>query len=284
MKKTSGISARVLTALIGIPIVALIVWQGGLLFFAVAVLLAGLAMRELDVALRHVSGDTSSGSLRLIGEIAYPSLIAILLLTWSLQQKTAPGADRRLLLLGGLCLLPLISLAWAVVCYATARRISLHSIALTLLAIYYVGFFAFLPLLRSLPQQGMALMWLTLLGVWASDIAAYYAGRAFGKVKLTPLSPGKTREGALGGLISAIVVCVLFATATGIGLSHGIAIGILIGVAAPLGDLAESFWKRELGLKDLGNLLPGHGGILDRCDSLIFVTPLVYFYALWQLM
>ena len=129
------------------------------------------------------------------------------------------------------------------------------------------------------PELGPALLWLTLLAVWSGDTVAYFAGRKFGKEKLTPLSPGKTWEGAVAGLVATICVSVPVARLLDIEPRHGLALGVLIALAAPLGDLAESFWKRELGVKDLGGCLPGHGGVLDRCDSLLFAVFAVYLYA-----
>ncbi len=175
--------------------------------------------------------------------------------------------------------------------YPMDKRISLQSLALTLFATLYVGLFVFLILLRSLrtsrldflddgPRLGYALLWLTIISVWSGDIVAYFAGRKFGREKLTPLSPGKTWEGAIAGLVATIAVCVPVSRLLHIEFQHGLACGILIALAAPLGDLAESFWKRELAVKDMGGVLPGHGGILDRCDSLLFSAFAVYLYAL----
>jgi len=275
-RKNSIISPRVLTALIAIPIVALVVWwQDGLLVFPVAVVLALISLRELQVAAR-------SHGTPLVGEVAYPVLLLIMGVLWCFRTGRVTLATVLTTEAQLLWLVPIGLLIWAVVLYPSRRRISLASVALTPLAIYYVGLFAFLPSLRAL-AHGHELIWLTLLGVWTGDTAAYYVGRAWGRHKLTPLSPGKTREGALASLLATVVTCTSVAIATQLGWQHGIALGLLIGVAAPLGDLAESFWKRELGVKDLGSILPGHGGVLDRCDSLLFAAFVTYIYALWRL-
>jgi phosphatidate cytidylyltransferase len=99
---------------------------------------------------------------------------------------------------------------------------------------------------------------------------------------LTPLSPGKSVEGALAGALATVIVCSAVAALAGGVLWYGTLLGAVIAVAAPLGDLVESFWKRELGVKDLGTLLPGHGGVLDRCDSLLFAAPVIYFLDIWR--
>ena len=266
------LSPRVLTALIGIPIVALIVAVGGPLFFVVTLLLAFISLYELD-------GATRAAKTPLPSALAYP-LLFIVMATPLLPMSHNPVLAKEVMLWPALPgLIVLLLLGWAVVLYPKPQRVTLVSVALTLLSVFYVGLFVFLPLLRGLPQ-GNALMWLTLLSVWTGDTIAYYAGRAWGRVKLTPLSPGKTREGALTGLCGTIGMCALVARQTHLGLWHGIALGVLIGLVAPLGDLAESFWKRELGVKDLGSLLPGHGGVLDRCDSLLFAACMVYCYAI----
>lgn len=143
---------------------------------------------------------------------------------------------------------------------------------------------------RRIAPGGLLLLFPILL-TWASDIGAYFVGRAFGKRKLIPaVSPGKTVAGAIGGLVASVVVAWLFVhfalrPIAQLGLSPlGVVIfGALISVAAQVGDLFESLLKREAGVKDSSRLLPGHGGILDRFDSLIFVLPVAYLLVGWLL-
>jgi len=258
MKK---LDPRVLTALIGIPVVLLLVWAGGWFFWLAVLALAFLSLRELGGALQQ---SQSVGKARLLGAVAYPALFF-----WLWHSSGSPSWWP-----GFAFLLALLSVA--VLVYGRGGKVNLLSVAMTLLATTYVGLFAFLPLLRDLPQIGLALFCSTLLCVWASDTAAYYGGRALGKISLTPLSPGKTREGALCGLVAAILTGCLLAGFSGLSFWQGWLLGLVVGITAPLGDLAESFWKRELGVKDLGSLLPGHGGVLDRCDSLLFACFAVY--------
>jgi phosphatidate cytidylyltransferase len=272
-------STRVLTALVGIPLVALVIWIGGTLLVVVALLLAMIAMRELIVACRQAQ-------IPLVVEWTYPLLLVVFFALlnagalWSHRETVV----RPFALLGPgfvLCAVPILLLAWAVLRYGS-QAIGLISVALTTLAVFYTALFVFLPLTAQLPGRGAWMIWLLLLGVWAGDTVAYYAGRAFGRTRLTPLSPGKTREGMAAGFVATLAVCVLLSWRAGWALPHGATLGVLIGIAAPLGDLAESFWKRELGVKDLGTLLPGHGGVLDRCDSLLFAAPAVYMYDVWR--
>lgn len=280
------LSPRIVTALLGIPIVAVIVWIGGAFFWLIALALALLSLRELDAAIARANAHQSTsmpstlhqstfGGSGLVAVVAYPALIAIFVAAWQLSQRQLAAPS-------------LVALWWfvlwiafiiAVVRFAAPRRISLVDVALTWLSIGYVGLWIFVPLLR---QHSAAWMWLLLLGVWSSDIAAYFAGRAWGKHKLTPLSPGKTREGALSGLLATAAVSTLIGHYTTIGAADGAMLGCIVGCSAPLGDLVESFWKRELGVKDLGTLFPGHGGVLDRCDSLIFSAFAVWLFAMWR--
>ena len=121
---------------------------------------------------------------------------------------------------------------------------------------------------------------MSFIGTWASDTFAYFIGSRWGRRKLCPeISPGKTVEGALGGLGGTLLVVGWLGSAfAGLQLEQALLLGCLIGVAAPVGDLVESRLKRYAGVKDSGAILPGHGGMLDRIDSLLFVVPVVYFY------
>jgi phosphatidate cytidylyltransferase len=115
--------------------------------------------------------------------------------------------------------------------------------------------------------------------VWMTDTGAYFFGKAFGKHKLAPrLSPGKTIEGSLGGLCAALLTGALFGLWIHLPLRDGLAVGFIAGTMGQVGDLFESALKREIGLKDFGSIMPGHGGALDRFDSLLFVAPLAFCY------
>ncbi|MCA9877520.1 MAG: phosphatidate cytidylyltransferase [Thermomicrobiales bacterium] len=122
---------------------------------------------------------------------------------------------------------------------------------------------------------GMAWVLAVVLSTWAGDSAAYLAGRALGRHKLAPLvSPGKTIEGSLGGLLAATVVSAAVFSLSGVlPLWAGALIGLVIGISGQAGDLSESFLKRQAGVKDSGDLIPGHGGMLDRIDALLFAFP-----------
>ena len=156
----------------------------------------------------------------------------------------------------------------------------------TLAGIVYVGFFPFHLALMDRLDRGGILIWLILITAFGTDIVAYFVGRAIGKHKLCPkISPNKTVEGAVGGLIASGVFCAVFGLLLLPDmLIHCIIIGVLGGVFAQLGDLTASIFKRQLGIKDFSSLIPGHGGIMDRGDSIFFTAPMVYYYcAMMQL-
>lgn len=151
------------------------------------------------------------------------------------------------------------------------------------IALYTGGLLAFGPLLRGL-DQGRDWVLFSLLVTFSADTAAFFVGRMVGRVPLAPaISPGKTREGAVGGLAGAVAAAVLFGGLSRIpsGLLLQVVLGLLMGVAAQAGDLAESWMKRKTEVKDSGNLIPGHGGVLDRLDSIVPNLPLVYIFAMW---
>ena len=139
-----------------------------------------------------------------------------------------------------------------------------------------------LILLRNAEPIGRQLIFLLAGIIWCSDTGAYLVGRAFGKHKLgTPVSPRKTIEGTIGGLVvgtltSFLLNAILLKGTLSWG--HAVFIGLLLSVLGQLGDLSASLMKRTAGVKDSGQVIPGHGGFIDRCDSLIFSTPVLYYY------
>ncbi len=162
----------------------------------------------------------------------------------------------------------------------------------TVFGAVYVGLLAFLLLIAgnatALPSGAPLASWLDsgrawllvgVLAVWAYDTGAYLAGRTWGQRSfMAHISPLKTWEGVAGGLVLAVVVTSLTTWAAGGWLPGAPVLGLMVGVAAQVGDLAESMLKRAAGVKDSGRLIPGHGGMLDRIDSILFAAPVVYFY------
>ena len=165
----------------------------------------------------------------------------------------------------------------------------LSSVAITAFGVMYASLFSYIYALRYHDYAvgagaGTILVLLPVLLTWGTDIGAYVFGRALGRRKLIPsVSPGKTVEGALGGLVSAVVICLVYVrfllmpyAQLALTLQGAILFAMLISVAAQIGDLAESLLKREAGVKDSSHIIPGHGGVLDRFDSLLFVMPIAF--------
>jgi phosphatidate cytidylyltransferase len=158
---------------------------------------------------------------------------------------------------------------------------ALAQITGSLFTVFYVGLLlSFLGLIREFPQ-GWQWLLMVLAATFAADTGAYFGGRYFGRIKLAPrVSPGKTVEGVFGGLLLALAAtfffkAVIFKQMTA---RDGYWVAGIAGLVGPLGDLAESLLKRAVGVKDSSNLLPGHGGFLDRVDALLFTGPAVYWY------
>jgi len=177
--------------------------------------------------------------------------------------------------------------------FRPSREKAFHNWAWMIVGALYVGWMlSYWLSLRGL-ADGRNWVYLAMLATFANDTGAYFIGRASGKHKLAPkISPAKTWEGAIGGLVSAILAAIVIATVLKlISLKlrapfvfeywQIVLLGFLVSLFAQLGDLVESLLKRNMGVKESGNLLPGHGGILDRFDSLIFVGAVLYYYVIW---
>ncbi|WP_218082844.1 phosphatidate cytidylyltransferase [Anthocerotibacter panamensis] len=178
---------------------------------------------------------------------------------------------------GGFLLAGAVIFAYLLFRQAPART---ADIATSLLGLFYAGAFpSYWIRLRAL-ESGGKLMLMTFMCIWAADIGAYLVGKSFGKLRLYPrVSPKKTIEGAVFGILSSMAVGYGGGWQMGWSLpAVGLVFGLLIGGTALLGDLIESLMKRSARLKDSGTLVPGHGGILDRCDSYIFTAPLAFYF------
>jgi phosphatidate cytidylyltransferase len=162
----------------------------------------------------------------------------------------------------------------------TKNSFTFDEVGFVILSSVYVGFgFHFLIVTRDIADVGMYLVFFVLFLIWTTDSGAYFAGRAFGKHKLWPdISPKKTIEGSIGGIVAALIVGSIFYMVVPIFPNYITALFIMLiaSTFGQLGDLVESALKRHYAVKDSGNVLPGHGGILDRFDSLIYVMPILH--------
>lgn len=277
----SSLGQRVISALILLPIVVVAVWWSVWSVVAIVVLAAVIGLIELYGAFSQ-AGYRPRRAVGMVGAVLLIAAFALV----------AVGiAD---LVIAVVTLLVIGSLMFELTRHGEQNGFA--SWALTLAGALYIscllGHFILLRALQSpggpgaLAAIGMNLdsgaAWIVvvLAVTWIQDTAAYFAGKYLGRHKMAPrLSPKKTWEGAIGGLLGSIVAGVAFVLLLGLPLSvpQAALLGIVGGVVGPLGDLAESMIKRQVGLKDAGNLIPGHGGILDRADSLLFTGPVLYY-------
>lgn len=256
---------RLLTAVIGLPLLAAVVWLGGVVLTAFGLLVTLVAVREF-------LGLARAGGARRQGPLPYFASAAVLL---------AGAAHSTSIMLATLAAAVMVALTWAVATWDGESGDTSW--------LWTVGAVLYLPVLlshylwlRALPD-GLGWVAVALAGTFASDTGAYLTGRAVGRHRMAPrISPGKTWEGAAGGLAGGVLG--VWGAATLAGLPAGAAaagLGACVSVVAQAGDLAESYLKRSARVKDAGTIVPGHGGLLDRLDSLVFTGPFVYYYAVW---
>jgi len=256
----SPLVSRLAVAAVLLPIVLGIVWLGDWWLFGLVVLGGLLALHELYAMAR---------SLRPIVLGGYAGLILTLL--------GAQLGGTTWLLAGILSTFVAMLLVFFV---SSVRQNAVAGFGVTLLGVAWVGGgLAHFMLVRDIPGDGRLLVFTILLTVFADDTAAFFVGRAIGRHRLAPaISPGKSVEGFIGGTLAGVAVS-FFALYEQDIVSTGesLVLGLVIALAATLGDLFESAVKRDLGVKDSGNLLGGHGGVLDRVDSLLWAGPAAYF-------
>jgi phosphatidate cytidylyltransferase len=157
------------------------------------------------------------------------------------------------------------------------------NVGATVLGIVWIGMFGSYAALMLRAPDGVGLLLGAIVATVGYDVGGLFVGRNAGTTPLSKASPNKTREGLIGGALVAIVLSLVFASILKVDpfttFSEGLKLGLVVAVAAPLGDLCQSLVKRDLGIKDMGTILPGHGGFLDRFDALLFVLPSVYYLA-----
>jgi len=281
---------RLLSAAVLIPLVLGLTYLGGVWFLGLVLVALTLAGYEYASLLKQ-AGDS-------------PSPIFVIATIWLFALDAYFPQAR--LLRPGLTVSVLSLLTWAVVRYERGRSRAVTDWAWTAAGSLYLGWMgAHFVLLRNIgalprapllaPAQGEGLWWTTLAlsSAWLADTGAYLAGQAWGRHKLASrVSPNKTWEGWAGGIalgtlggvaVAALirVIAPVLGSASVLTLQEGLALGALIALLSPLGDLGESLIKRHVGAKDSGQLVPGHGGMFDRIDSLLWAAVIAYYYATW---
>ena len=267
---------RVATALVLLPVVLYLVWLGGAPFALLVASAAGLCAWEINNLPAQGAEPRAEAQPRALGGVIASTGAAFLLpLTEGVE---IPGFTTK----GILAVLVVVALADALLFEPEVARAP-QRVGLAVLGAAYPGvLMSALVRLRQAPE-GIAWLILALVVTWLNDTGAYFAGRAWGRRKLYPrISPSKTWEGAAGGLVASVGgglgVKAIFGPSA-LPWWGAAAVGLGAGVVGPLGDLCESLLKRAYGAKDSSRLLPGHGGLLDRIDSLLFTAPFVLFCA-----
>lgn len=261
---------RVLSSLVGAGLLLFVLWAGLPLILPTLFLVLWLGGLELRDMLSRRGIGLNLPLLFLGGGLLF--LFSLPQLYWHFPQ--VPWREVAL----GLFLMASFS-------YELLKGADLTRFAFTLLAFLYLPWsLGYVLLLRETPDPGLGLWTLSLplVASFATDIGAYFAGRFFGRHKLAPgISPGKTLEGSLGGILFSFLALLVYTSLVReifpFGLLELWLFSLLLSLAAQLGDLVESMLKRFAGVKDSGRFLPGHGGLLDRIDSLLFTFPLTYF-------
>lgn len=258
---------RILTGIIGLPIVAIIFIFGNPYIIDVVIsIVAIIAMYEYFKAFKK-----EYKPVEWIGYLSciLISVINIVPIEYKLQSIL-------------IFITILIAMLFIIVIFSK-MKIGLKDIAITFLGICYITLFlAFIPLLYGI-QNGKFLIWYMFIAAWGTDTFAYIVGMKIGKHKFSKISPKKSVEGCFGGIIGATILMVIYTIFvnkyTGMNIQYwyiGL-IGIVLSILSQIGDFAASSIKRTVGIKDFSNLFPGHGGMLDRIDSIIFIAPFTYF-------
>jgi phosphatidate cytidylyltransferase len=269
----SNLALRLATAAVAVPIILYSVFIAPPVVFYLIALTAGMVGVHELLMMTHPDDALSRG----VG-------LAVSLAT-SVAVYSRYDDPRTLLTV--LALVPLTGPLMTLMRLGSIETAALRACALSFAPLYVMVPLTLLSALRPL-MGGLAGSGAVLLALglgWMADTWAYFAGRAFGRHKLyEAVSPKKTVEGALGGLLGSVlwaVVASLWFMRGSLPIAHALPLALIAGVLGQAGDLAESLFKRSMGVKDSGALVPGHGGVLDRVDAVLATSPVVFLYALW---
>jgi phosphatidate cytidylyltransferase len=262
---------RILTALISVPILVACVYFGGLAFLGLILFLALISINEFYNMMKKKDFHPAYW----VGN--FFTIFFIVFAYYALKKNWEPAHSA---ILTGAVLVTMVSTL-----FLKRPKEAIVDIAVTLLGMFYIGwFFSYFLFIRALTEHGAYLLFL-MVAIWVFDIVAYFFGTRFGRHKLFPsISPKKSIEGSAAGFVCCVIAAGVFGYYAGFDTTHSIILGVIVGVVAQLSDLIESLIKRDAGVKDSSNLVPGHGGMLDRMDSFILAAPVVYYYLVWVIL
>src|SRR5579863_596815 len=283
------LAKRIITAVILIPIVVVVVYVGP--SWLVAIIAAAVALLAMMEFFKLAAG-MGLRSLRIWTMICAAALFAVQWLAGGTEVNRLSGntviisglpwhwASIEAVFLGFFFGAALIAIASQIPIAQVLPAIAASSAALIFIALP----FSYLARMDGRIPEGPVLVLFALAIVWAGDTVAYFVGKSIGRIKMAPaLSPGKTWEGAIGNVVGSLIVGYCFAQWQGSNTMAWLLTAVFANIAGQVGDLVESGYKRGAAVKDSGALLPGHGGMLDRIDSLIFAAPVVWLAAGWLL-
>lgn len=260
---------RVISGLIGFPIVALVLIFGNQIVIDIAfAIIAAMSFHEYSHAFKV------SDKAKPLTWLGYLACVTIALI------HVFPR-EYLMLIIGAV--VPIAILLCFAQILITKMKTTIIDAAVTLFGIcYIVIFLVFMPIIRT-AENGVFLIWYVMFASWGTDIFAYVCGKLIGKHKFSKISPNKTIEGCVGGTVGAVIMILIYTVIInnlcGMNINYILVatIGIILSLLSQMGDFAASSIKRFTGIKDYSNLIPGHGGMLDRIDSIIFIAPFAYF-------
>lgn len=260
---------RVSSAMIGFPIVAAILIFGNK--YLVDITVSIIAMLSLHEYFHCFKEQEKNKNLSWIAYIAALSIAVIHIIPGQYVLKTI-GA-----------IIPISILVLFAQIIATDMKYNIKDIAITVFGIcYIVIFLMYIPIIRE-TTNGKITIWYVFITAWGTDVFAYLIGKKFGKHKFSKISPNKSIEGCIAGVIGAVTMSIIYTLICNayLGMNFNylyiILIAAVLSLVGQLGDFSASSIKRYTGIKDFSNLIPGHGGMLDRIDSVIFIAPFAYF-------